>query len=83
MKLEAKARLVADEVQRRDKRNAIQKSIDNSQKKIDNIRKTLPSQNNSMKVSPENQATKRQQILQEEIKKQNLRKQKLRNKGTT
>jgi len=83
MKLEAKARLVADEVQRRDKRNAIQKSIDNVQKKIDNIRKTLPSQNNSMKVSPANQATKRQQILQEEIKKQNLRKQKLRNKGTT
>lgn len=80
MKLQAKQRLLADEgpAQRKSKRETIQKNIDNSQKKIDTLKKSLPSRNNHMKVSQENQVNKRQQILQEEMKKQNLRKQKLR-----
>ena len=80
MKIEAKQRLLADDESLKKKRQDLENKIDQSQKKIKQLKQGLPSKLNRMKVSQENQINKRKQILNEKEKIQDLRKQKLRYK---
>lgn len=75
MIINAKFRLLADAGEERDK---ISEKIEALEEQIAVIRKGLPSKNNRMAVSEENQITKRKQILKLESDIQDLRAQRLR-----
>lgn len=79
MKLEAKSRLVADAAEDAAKRakaqekQRLQDQIDQAQKNIDNLKKSVPSRKNRMKVSPVKRITTQKQILQQKERIADLR----------
>jgi hypothetical protein len=80
MRVEAKARLLADEASKR-KRQDADKKIDELNKQVDQVKKTLPSTLNKMKVSPANKIQKHKQILDIKNKIEDKKQEKLRYKG--